>query len=94
MSWLREQLFYQAVWVELIPSLGFRTRLAWCVLGHPFRVYARGACFVWSVRVAPLGELGSEIGHLGESIVELILPFVPGTNLEPIAGSEDNHFFG
>lgn len=86
---------------DLIPSLGFRidsfARLALCALGLPFREYSRNACSVCSwlnLGVAPLGEQGCQVGHLRESIVELRLPIVPGSNLESVARSKHNHFLG
>lgn len=86
---------------DLIPSRGFQidsyTRLALCALEHPFREYSRHACSVCSwlnLSVAPLGEQGCQIGHLGESVVEFRLPIVPGSNLESFARAQYNHFLG
>jgi len=87
-------------WVDWIPVCGFLFRLGWyacghrlCALGHPVRGCSRGACFVlcwW----CSLGEFGCQLGHFVESLVELVLPCVPGSDLESIAGTEYNYFSG
>jgi len=82
--------------VDRIPSRGSRARLAWCVLVHPCPGYTRNTCSVQSSVLlrTPLGEHGSEIGHLRKTVVELALPRVPASDLEPIARAQHDHFLG